>query len=216
MEKIETLKNLFKQSGRTEKNNYRYVEENDDMFDQVDKTNVKVFYFDDMSTPAYSEDDNINYESWIKNWYSKCSNIYDYAFSYKQFLEGNIPASVFNYGSISRETLLIKPELQNILSTGYLTEDSQPSILLEDYYQKPYIQISSSLDNLTYLIEHIYLYYPLISLVTKHPNNSGFLSSLQYPTLNLYAVFFTSSHPSYLFNPSFFADIAKACHSIRK
>jgi len=216
MDKIEILKNLFKQSGRIEKYNYRYVEETDDIFYQVDKTNAKIFDFEDMSNPAYIVDENIDYKSWIKNWYSKCTNIHDYAFSYIQYLEGNIPASVFNYGSISTETLLIKSELQKILSTDYLTEDSQPSILLEDYYQKPYIQISSSLDKLFYLMEHIYLYYPHISLVTKQPNGSPWLSSLQYPTLTLHSVFFTSSHPSYLFNPSFFADIAKACHSIHK
>lgn len=204
----------FETSNRTIKDDYRYLNI-EDVNSDIDISNIKIWNFDELVQPVYDYDVN-NIENWIQKWYKNCYNLSDYMLSYRQFLDGIIAATPQHGGSINTETLLIKEELDKIIRTGFLTEDSQPSIMLETYIQKPYLQISSNLNNIYLLLEHIYLYYPSISVVTLQPidDQESFITKQQYPNLTLFSVFLATNDSFYYFNNDFFIDIATACNTL--
>ncbi|RKH18429.1 hypothetical protein D7Y13_38660 [Corallococcus praedator] len=76
------------------------------------------------------------------------------------FLEGTGPYAIpGQYGPPSKETWLMKGQLQGIMSQGFITWDSQPGLYIDDegdrYLQIPYLHLSGPEDRMATLLTRL-------------------------------------------------------------
>ncbi|RYZ43116.1 MAG: hypothetical protein EOO71_05160 [Myxococcaceae bacterium] len=114
----------------------------------------KVYAFDDIAGDAYRSQEyemlrsnQGSLENLVRGYFQRIQTYEALRQEFITFLAGTGPYAIpGQYGPPSKETWLMKGQLQGIMSQGFLTWDSQPGLFIKDggdrYLQIPYLHLS--------------------------------------------------------------------------
>ncbi len=150
----------------------------------------------------YKEDCKAGWEK-VKTWYDLCDNMI-------LFIKSVIPLNNYyhNLGQYTYETPQYKKLLREINEHKFLTTDSQPGGIFDNFIQREYVEISFPLKYLPEVINHLkkYKIFVLITIsntydeekVFKDANHLNILTIKQTNTFTTYLMGFSISKKEYI------------------